>query len=374
MLNSLTSQQQQAVSQQLSIEQLLRAAKLIEQRAIIEKLPSQFEISGGFNSANFGEKYEARILAPKLRTFVDDPNCGPSSTGSSQRSSPLSASPSPDLAVLACLHSPQYYQQQQTQQHLTLLDSQQRQSISTSSAASSIASGSSMATTDARRLSTSLDDNLSPPASHGSGRRASGSRQSRAAHNELEKNRRANLRGHLEALKSVLPPESDAHRDTTLSLLTRARNYIKFVDEQKTALLKKREALLVEHHRLQQLLQQNVGEPQGQQYNDNFKESTSLISLTTQNENNFDNLQQRMKIVQIPEEREEEEENFDFTQYQVSHEFCIEENVEEENIQVETNTKPNMEYLSLNGLLPALPLLYPYSSINMAGTTTANLC
>uniref|UniRef100_A0A1I8BNL7 BHLH domain-containing protein n=1 Tax=Meloidogyne hapla TaxID=6305 RepID=A0A1I8BNL7_MELHA len=195
-----------------------------------------------------------------------------------------------------------------------------------------------------------------------------------AAHNELEKNRRANLRGHLEALKSVLPPESDAHRDTTLSLLTRARNYIKFVDEQKTALLKKREALLVEHHRLQQLLQQNVGEPQGQQYNDNFKESTSLISLTTQNENNFDNLQQRMKIVQIPEEREEEEENFDFTQYQVSHEFCIEENVEEENIQVETNTKPNMEYLSLNGLLPALPLLYPYSSINMAGTTTANLC
>jgi hypothetical protein len=48
----------------------------------------------------------------------------------------------------------------------------------------------------------------------------------RAAHNELEKNRRANLRGHLEALKSVLPPEADTHRDTTLSLLTRARNYI----------------------------------------------------------------------------------------------------------------------------------------------------
>ena len=43
----------------------------------------------------------------------------------------------------------------------------------------------------------------------------------------MEKNRRANLRGHLEALKSVLPPESDTHRDTTLSLLTRARNYIK---------------------------------------------------------------------------------------------------------------------------------------------------
>ena len=32
------------------------------------------------------------------------------------------------------------------------------------------------------------------------------------------------------------------------------------------------------------------------------------------------------------------------------------------------------EYLSLNGLLPALPLLYPYSSVNsagVAGTMTA---
>lgn len=50
----------------------------------------------------------------------------------------------------------------------------------------------------------------------------------RAAHNELEKNRRANLRGHLEALKEVLPAETDSQqRDTTLSLLTRARNHIR---------------------------------------------------------------------------------------------------------------------------------------------------
>nr|CAD2134020.1 unnamed protein product [Meloidogyne enterolobii] len=384
MLNSFTPQQhQQAVSQHLSIEQLLRAAKLIEQRAIIEKMPSQFSEIGGF-SANFGEKYEARILAPKLRTFVGDPNCGPSSTGSSQRSSPLSASPSPDLAVLACLHSPQYYQQQ-TQQNLTLLESQQRQSISTSSAASSIASGSSMATTtDARRLSTRLDDNLSPSASHGvgSGRRASGSRQSRAAHNELEKNRRANLRGHLEALKSVLPPESDTHRDTTLSLLTRARNYIKFVDEQKSALLKKREALLAEHSRLQQLLQQNKGEGvELPQYNDkSFKEATASLT-PSQNET----CRKILKIVQIPEEREEEVEggeeiNVDFTQYEISQNCLIKEKKVEEdeknNSKQETNNiKVNMEeYLSLNGLLPALPLLYPYSSVNsagVAGTMTA---
>nr|CAD2195073.1 unnamed protein product [Meloidogyne enterolobii] len=213
MLNSFTPQQhQQAVSQHLSIEQLLRAAKLIEQRAIIEKMPSQFnELGGGGFSANFGEKYEARILAPKLRTFVGDPNCGPSSTGSSQRSSPLSASPSPDLAVLACLHSPQYYQQQ-TQQNLTLLESQQRQSISTSSAASSIASGSSMATTtDARRLSTRLDDNLSPSASHGvgSGRRASGSRQSRWDFKNLGKN-------YFKMSKKYKTPKKFSQRQTLL--------------------------------------------------------------------------------------------------------------------------------------------------------------
>jgi len=160
---------------------------------------------------NFLEKYEARILAPKLRTFVGDPNCGPSSTGSSQRSSPLSASPSPDLAVLACLHSPQYYQQQ-TQQNLTLLESQQRQSISTSSAASSIASGSSMATTtDARRLSTRLDDNLSPSASHGvgSGRRASGSRQSRWDFKNLGKN-------YFKMSKKYKTPKKFSQRQTLL--------------------------------------------------------------------------------------------------------------------------------------------------------------
>lgn len=48
----------------------------------------------------------------------------------------------------------------------------------------------------------------------------------RAAHNELEKTRRANLRGYLDNLKDIVPSSSDNARNTTLSLLTRARDYI----------------------------------------------------------------------------------------------------------------------------------------------------
>ncbi|TMS36096.1 hypothetical protein L596_003351 [Steinernema carpocapsae] len=54
----------------------------------------------------------------------------------------------------------------------------------------------------------------------------SSTRHSRAAHNELEKNRRANLRGSLDQLKRILPSDSDCSRDTTLALLTRARNHL----------------------------------------------------------------------------------------------------------------------------------------------------
>jgi MAX dimerization protein len=55
----------------------------------------------------------------------------------------------------------------------------------------------------------------------------------RTAHNELEKTRRANLRSCLERLKDMVPTggcgagsDSTSPRNTTLSLLTRARNYI----------------------------------------------------------------------------------------------------------------------------------------------------
>ena len=84
MLNSFTPQQhQQAVSQHLSIEQLLRAAKLIEQRAIIEKMPSQFnELGGGGFSANFGGtrknffenflKFFRKIRSPNFSSKIEN--------------------------------------------------------------------------------------------------------------------------------------------------------------------------------------------------------------------------------------------------------------------------------------------------------------
>lgn len=43
----------------------------------------------------------------------------------------------------------------------------------------------------------------------------------------MEKNRRANLRGHLEMLRTVVPSATISSRDTTLALLTRANNHLK---------------------------------------------------------------------------------------------------------------------------------------------------
>ncbi|XP_033946488.1 max dimerization protein 1 [Pseudochaenichthys georgianus] len=53
----------------------------------------------------------------------------------------------------------------------------------------------------------------------------------RSTHNEMEKNRRANLRLCLERLKSLVPLGKDANRHTTLSLLMKAREHIKRLEE-----------------------------------------------------------------------------------------------------------------------------------------------
>ncbi|ETN72048.1 Helix-loop-helix DNA-binding domain protein [Necator americanus] len=65
----------------------------------------------------------------------------------------------------------------------------------------------------------------------------------KAAHNELEKTRRANLRGCLETLKTLVPPLGDASRNTTLALLTRARDHIKQLEEGNAALQQERNRL-----------------------------------------------------------------------------------------------------------------------------------
>ncbi|EPB68202.1 Helix-loop-helix DNA-binding domain protein [Ancylostoma ceylanicum] len=73
--------------------------------------------------------------------------------------------------------------------------------------------------------------------------RKNSTKHSRAAHNELEKTRRANLRGCLETLKTLVPPLGDASRNTTLALLTRARDHIKQLEEGNAALLQERDRL-----------------------------------------------------------------------------------------------------------------------------------
>ncbi|XP_024130387.1 max dimerization protein 1 isoform X2 [Oryzias melastigma] len=54
---------------------------------------------------------------------------------------------------------------------------------------------------------------------------------SRSTHNEMEKNRRAHLRLCLERLKSLVPLGPDANRHTTLSLLMKAKDHIKRLEE-----------------------------------------------------------------------------------------------------------------------------------------------
>ncbi|KAG7190260.1 hypothetical protein KM043_006379 [Ampulex compressa] len=54
---------------------------------------------------------------------------------------------------------------------------------------------------------------------------------SRTTHNELEKNRRAHLRNCLEKLKVLVPLGPETSRHTTLGLLTKAKRFIKSLEE-----------------------------------------------------------------------------------------------------------------------------------------------
>jgi len=70
---------------------------------------------------------------------------------------------------------------------------------------------------------------------------------SRTAHNELEKTRRANLRSCLDRLKDMVPTgggsDSTNPRNTTLSLLTRARNYIQTLENTNQAIIAEKRRL-----------------------------------------------------------------------------------------------------------------------------------
>ncbi|XP_066447250.1 max dimerization protein 3 [Eleutherodactylus coqui] len=78
----------------------------------------------------------------------------------------------------------------------------------------------------------------------------------RSVHNELEKHRRAQLRRCLEQLKQQVPLSVDTSRHTTLSLLHRARQHIKKLEDQELRAKNLKEKLRTEQQRLRQRLKQ----------------------------------------------------------------------------------------------------------------------
>lgn len=82
------------------------------------------------------------------------------------------------------------------------------------------------------------------------------SQGSRTTHNELEKNRRAHLRNCLEKLKEMVPLGPEASRHTTLGLLTKAKRFIKNLEDRERKHAVHKEHLHREHRYLRRRLEQ----------------------------------------------------------------------------------------------------------------------
>ncbi|XP_069139080.1 max-interacting protein 1-like [Argopecten irradians] len=81
------------------------------------------------------------------------------------------------------------------------------------------------------------------------------SQGNRSTHNELEKNRRAQLRYCLEKLKDVVPVGSDTSRHTTLGLLTKTKCFIRNLEEGEKKKVHVKEQLKREKRFLQRRLE-----------------------------------------------------------------------------------------------------------------------
>jgi len=95
--------------------------------------------------------------------------------------------------------------------------------------------------------------------SHNPSKRRSKSKKgqgNRSTHNELEKNRRAHLRRCLEKLKDLVPLGVDSSRHTTLGLLTKARGFIKNLEDKERKTVVQRDHLERENNALLQRLTQ----------------------------------------------------------------------------------------------------------------------
>lgn len=97
------------------------------------------------------------------------------------------------------------------------------------------------------------------PLPHDLSRRRPKSKKSqgnRTTHNELEKNRRAHLRNCLEKLKEMVPLGPESSRHTTLGLLTKAKAFIKNLEEKDRKHQTTKEQLLREQRYLRRRLDQ----------------------------------------------------------------------------------------------------------------------
>lgn len=81
------------------------------------------------------------------------------------------------------------------------------------------------------------------------------SQGNRSTHNELEKNRRAHLRHCLEKLKDIVPVGSESSRHTTLGLLTKAKSFIRNLEDKERKNSGMKEQLRRENRFLQRRLE-----------------------------------------------------------------------------------------------------------------------
>ncbi|EJD74491.1 hypothetical protein LOAG_18198 [Loa loa] len=179
----------------------------------------------------------------------------------------------------------------------------------------------------------------------------SSARHSRAAHNELEKTRRANLRGYLDNLKDIVPSSSDNARNTTLSLLTRARDYIVELDELVKSAEERRRQLEKRHLALQLMLEGL--HPEKMLTQESRSGSASTISAV--DDNDYSTLSSSASSSS----------SLTLSDNTSCLDFCSKLSVSSSNSSLVSSPihpyPPFDPYL--NGLLPALPLCYPRISM-----------
>ncbi|KAE9553183.1 hypothetical protein FO519_003622 [Halicephalobus sp. NKZ332] len=164
------------------------------------------------------------------------------------------------------------------------------------------------------------------------------SKQSRAAHNELEKNRRANLRSYLDQIKDILPPEYDSSRDTTLSLLTRARNHMKQWRQKQESLICRRSELLIKNAKLKEKIEKAKSFRNSKKCRQTEKPSEEAKSESVQISPVIESSRTSSPI---------------YLEYSPSNKPTSE---------IPSNSNSKMVTIDpyLEGLLPAAPLIYPY--------------